>query len=274
MLTAPPPTSGRSAASQAGFTLVELLVAISIGTVVIFAVSAIMIVSLHQTQRTFTSVDATRQARTALATIESELHSACVNGDAPIQATSDGSTLNFLSYTGGGPNPKPLWHVLSFSGGTLTDGVYPAVYTATGTGHSWTQGSPQTSQTTLLTNVAQQPRSPAVPVFEYYAYEQAYTSGGDTYWYVADGNNIKPGTTGSTPDDHISGTALPLTAAVAATVVEVSLNLLVGPSGENLANSTLTSEYDPVTDAISLRLTTPPDYVPSGSGTASYLPCQ
>jgi prepilin-type N-terminal cleavage/methylation domain-containing protein len=259
-----------SSAPQAGFTLVELLVAISIGTVVLFAVSAIMIVSLHQTQRTFTSVDATRQARTALATIENELHSACVNGDAPVQATSDGSNLNFLSYTGGGPNPIPVWHVLSYSGGTLTDSVYPAVYTASGTGHSWTPGTPRTSQTTLLTNVAQQPG--AVPVVKYYAYQQAYTSGGNSYWYVPDGNNITPGTTGSTPNTSI--TALPLTSSDAATVVEVGVNLLVGPSGENLANSTLTSNFDPVTDAISLRLTTPPDYVPSGSGSASYLPCQ
>ena len=44
------------------------------------------------------------------------------------------------------------------------------------------------------------------------------------------------------------------------------INLLVGPTSENLDNSSLTSDVDPVTDAISLRLTTPPDYVPSGSG--------
>jgi len=267
MLSAPPPT----APSQAGFTLVELLVAISIGTVVIFAVSAIMIVSLHQTQRTFTSVDATRQARTALATIENELHSACVNGDAPVQATSDGNTLKFLSYTGGGANPAPVWHVLSYSGGTLTDSAYPAVYTATSTGHSWSQGTPGTTQT-LLTNVAQQPGPPVVPVFKYYAYQSPYTSGGNSYWYVPDGNTITPGTTGSHPDNPLS--TLPLTASSASTVVEVSINLVVGPSGENLANSTLTSNFDPITDAISLRLTTPPDYAPSGSGSASYLPCQ
>ena len=268
MLSAPPPTARPIAASQAGFTLVELLVAMSIGIVVIFAVSAIMIVSLHQTQRTFTSVDATRQARTALATIENELHSACVNGDAPMQATSDGSNLNFLSYTGGAANPTPVWHVISYSGGSLTDSVYPATYTATSTGHAWTKGTTRTSQTTLLTNVAQQPGS--VPIFKYYAYEQAYTSGGNTYWYVPDGNTITPGTTGSTPNTSVT---TPLTASTAATVVEVVLNLFVGPSGENLANSTLTSDFDPVTDAISLRLTTPPDYVPSGSGSSSYLPC-
>ena len=270
MLTAPPPNSRPSLASQAGFTLVELLVAISIGTVVIFAVSAIMIVSLHQTQRTFTSVDATRQARTALATIESELHSACVTGDAPVQTGSDASNLDFLSYTGGGANPAPVWHVLSYANGTLTDSAYPAVYTPTATGHAWTQGSPVTSQTTLLTNVAQQPGS--VPIFKYYQYVQAYTSGGNTYWYVPDGNTITPGTASSTPDTPVS--TLPLTAASASTVVEVSVNLFVGPSGENLANSTLTSNFDPITDAISLRLTTPPDYVPSCSGSGSYLPCQ
>jgi prepilin-type N-terminal cleavage/methylation domain-containing protein len=252
-----------------GFTLVELLVAMSIGIIVMFAVTGFMIFTLHQTQRTFSSVDATRQARTALATIENELHSACVNGDAPIEAPSDGSNLNFLSYTGGAANPTPVWHVLSFSNGTLTDSVYPAIYTATTTGHSWTQGTTATSTTTLLTNVAQQPGASAV--FQYFAYEQAYISGGNAYWWVPDGNNITPGTT-STVTTNALGT--PLTASVASTVVEVVVNLFVGPSGENLASSNLTSSFDPITDAISLRLTTPPDYVPSGSGSASYLPCQ
>ena len=52
-----------------------------------------MIVTLRQTQRTFTKVDATRQARTALATIENELHSACVNGRrVPVQAGSTATT--------------------------------------------------------------------------------------------------------------------------------------------------------------------------------------
>lgn len=274
MLSAAPRTPGPTRAYQAGFTLVELLVAMSIGVIVMFAVTTIMIVSLHQTQRTFTSVDATRQARTALATIENELHSSCVDGDAPVLATSDSNTLNFLSYTGGGANPQPVWHVLSFSGRTLTDSVYPAVYTATTTGHSWTQGTPRTSQTTLLTNLAQQPGPGGVPVpiFQYYQYVQApYTSGGNTYWYVPDGNTIVPGTTTTgTP----SAVGTPLSTANAASVVEVVVNLFVGPSGENLANSTLTSGFDPVTDAISLRLTTPPDYVPAGAGSASYQPCQ
>ncbi|MGZ4310872.1 MAG: PilW family protein [Solirubrobacteraceae bacterium] len=269
MLSLQRPPRRHDTPRDAGFTLVELLVAMSIGLVVMFAVTAIMIVSLHQSQRTFTSVDATRQARTALATIETELHSACVNGDAPVQATSDGSNLNFLSYTGGAANPTPVWHVLSYSGGTLTDSVYPAVYTAASTGHTWTQGTPRTSQTTLLTNVTQQPGG--VPVFQYYQYTTAYTSGGNSYWYVPDGNNITPGTTGSTPNSPVT---TPLTAATAATVVEVDLNLFVGPGGENLANATLTSSFDPITDAISMRLTTPPDYVPSGSGSGSYLPCQ
>jgi prepilin-type N-terminal cleavage/methylation domain-containing protein len=267
-------SSARLTASlrEGGFTLVELLVAMSIGVIVMFALTSIMIVSLHQSQRTFTTVDATRQARTALATIDNELHSACVNGDAPVQAPSDSSNLNFLSYTGGGANPTPVWHVLSVSGGKLTDSVYPAVYTSTTSGDTWTQGTTRTSQTTLLSNVQQQPTSTGTaPYFEYYAYTQAYTSAGNTYWYVPDGNNITPGTTSSTPDSSL-GT--PLTATTAATVVEVDVNLLVGPSGENLASSNLTSVFDPITDAISLRLTTPPDYVPSGSGSASYLPCQ
>ena len=71
-----------------GFTLIELCVAMAGGIVVMIGLLSIMIATLHQTQRTFTKVDATRQARTAIATIENELDSACVGGVTPIQAGS------------------------------------------------------------------------------------------------------------------------------------------------------------------------------------------
>ena len=70
---------------EAGFTLVELCVAMGAALVVIIGLTSIMIGTVQQTQRIFTKVDATQQARTALADLENELHSACVGGEAPIQ---------------------------------------------------------------------------------------------------------------------------------------------------------------------------------------------
>ena len=94
-------------APQDGFTFAELSVAMAAAIVVIIGLFSIMVVTLHQTQRTFTKVDATRRARTALADIENELHSACLvgsplsqNGDPPIQAGSEVIHLIFLSYYG------------------------------------------------------------------------------------------------------------------------------------------------------------------------------
>src|ERR1700727_41806 len=94
-----------------GFTLVELLVAMSAAIVVVIALSGIMVVTLHQTKGTLTRVDATRQARVAFTRVENELHSACVGGAAvPVQALSTPTKLIFLSYTGDAVSPIPVWH--------------------------------------------------------------------------------------------------------------------------------------------------------------------
>ena len=65
-----------------------------------------------------------------------------------------------------------------------------------------------------------------------------------------------------------------LSAASAATAVEVTINLVVGPSTSSLTNPTLTSVDEPVSDSISLRLTTPPDYTLAGTNAAVYGPCE
>src|ERR1700761_1139769 len=105
-----------------GFTLIELLVTIGCAGIVLLALMTIMIVTLHQTQRTFTRVDATRLARTAMATVENELHSACVNGTPPIQGAtqsgtveSDANDLVFVSYFGTSATPQAVWHRLSYN---------------------------------------------------------------------------------------------------------------------------------------------------------------
>ena len=261
--------------TEHGFTLAELSVAMFAGVVVIIGLFTIIDVTLHQTQRTFTKVDATQRARTALAKIENELHSACVGGSAPIQGVtngaieSDANNLVFLSFSGTSANPVPVWHHIAFnsSAATLTDTTYPV----TGTAPDWSQGSSPTATTTLLTNVAQ--LASTTPAFQYYAYKPEYTdSSGNQYMLVPDGTNLVPGN--STAPNQRLATSAGLSASDAASTVEVVINLLVGSSSQVGLNTTLQSDEDSVTDAVSLRLTTPPDYVPSGSTPTGYGPCQ
>ena len=53
----------RRLASEAGFTLVELMVTMVAGVVVLLALGTIMDVTLRETTRSFTLVDATERAR-------------------------------------------------------------------------------------------------------------------------------------------------------------------------------------------------------------------
>lgn len=259
----------RRAGDETGFTLIELCVAMAAGMVVMFGLVGIMIVTLRQTQRTFTKVDATRQARTAFANVENELHSACVGGATPIQAGSDANNLVFLSFYGTSARPTPVWHELSFdaSNHTLTD----ASYNVTGSGPVWGKGTPA-STNTLLSNVS--PQSNGTAAFQYFAYEPAYTDAqNNAYWTIPDGSNVVP-VTGTALTPHPLPDSSGLSAANAGIVVEVLINLRVGASSADLNNTSLTAVDDPVTDAISLRLTTPPVEVAAKASPQGFGPCQ
>jgi Tfp pilus assembly protein PilW len=265
---------------EEGFTLIELVVAMAAGLIVLFALTTIMIVSLHQTQRTFTKVDATRQARTAMATVENELHSACVNGgvngDQPIQTGSDVNNLVFIGYVGTSANPTPVWHQLTFHPGTGTAGTLTdTTYAVTGSAPNWARAAtPAPTTTTLLTNVAQ---VGTTPVFQYYAYQSVYTdpTTQNVFWIIPDGSNPNPGSPAATPPNTplsaAAGTGL--STGAADTTVEVVVSLLVGATAENLNNPSLHSLDDAVTDTVSLRFTTPPDYSPPGASATGYGPC-
>jgi hypothetical protein len=279
MLTAPRRDLRRTVLAQDGFTLVELVVAMAAAIVVLFGLTTIMVVAMHQTQRTFTVVDATRQARDAMANIENELHSACVDGSAPIQPGSDADDLDFISYYGSAASPTPVWHQITFNptAHTLFDTTYPVTANSSGTGGNWVQGSTATATTTLLSNVyAQTTGSVTTPVFQYFDYQADGTdAAGDTYYIVPDGTNLPPGGTGTPPDNPLTATlGTGLDQSDANNTVEVMINLLVGATSQNINNPGLTSADDPVTDAISLRLTTPPDDVTAGAQAEGYGPCE
>jgi Tfp pilus assembly protein PilW len=260
--------------AEHGFTLAELSVSMAAGVVVIGALFTIMIVSLRQTQRTFTKVDATRRTRTTLSNIENELHSACVDGSPPIQGVTNGivqtdaNNLVFISSYGTSASPVPVWHQITFNASTAT--LTDATYAVTGTSPDWGQGALATT-TTLLTNVAQ--LSSTIPVFQYYKYQPEYTDAGlNQYLMIPDGSNTVP-ISGATPNQPLA-TSSGLSAADGDTTVEVVINLLVGASAGTDHSTTLQSVSDPVTDTVSLRLTTPPDYAAAGTTPQGYGPCQ
>jgi len=264
---------------DSGFTLVELLVAMSAAVVVLFALTAILVAVMRGTQRTFTQLNASQRSRTAIADLENELHSACIGGgQVPIQAGSDGSTLQFLTYYGAAASPTPVWHKVAYdsSKGTLTD----TSYAVTGATANWTKGS-QTSSVQLLTNVTQRSSSSApIPVFQYYAYQPANGSSASGYWFVPDGTTPDPVTSQLTNLPLSAPTGTGLSAGDAADTTEVVINLSVGSDSETLNNPSLTAVNDQIDDAISLRLTIPPDQVPSSTSVAAgsippgYGPCE
>ena len=129
-----------------------------------------------------------------------------------------------------------------------------------------------TAQTTLLTNVSRQ--ASGAPVFSYFAYEQAYVDAQqNAYWAIPDGINRTP-QTGAALAAHPLADSPGLSSASAGQTVEVLINLLVGASSADSSNAGAASVDDPVTDAISMRLTTPPVEVPAGQTAEGYGPCQ
>lgn len=258
---------------ERGTTLIELLVVVLAGTVVTAALFALLELTLHQTSKTFTSVDATQRSRTLFETIDNELHSACVaDGSAPIQATGGAggatgdNTVIFLSQYGNAASVTPVEHQIDFNAGAQT--ITDTTFAVNGGGTpAWTFSTTPSSTRTLLTNVAQ---SGSTPVFQYFAYQQlSYTDGaGNAYVLLPDGTSPVPGTTTIPP---VAPLATPLSAANAVLAVEVLITLSVGPGGGTGENSSIGHPFDPVTNSVVLRITPAANHA---GANISFLPCQ
>jgi len=266
-------------AREHGFTLVELLASMAAGMVVLGGLVTVISVALQQTTYTFTRVDATERARSMLAHVEDELHSAClVNGATPIQGgagntqASDSSNLVFISQFGTSASPTPVEHRITYNvaAGTLTEYTYTAT-TGGSDPTKWTFSSTPTNANgrLLLNHVSQIVSGSAIPVFQYFSYEPYTDQNGNPAMMLMDGTATVPGTTNLPNPDPL---AVPLTTASssAPSVAEVMVNLLVGAQGGTLENTRLSSASDPVTDSIVLRFTPPAN---AAGGTATFGPC-
>lgn len=158
--------------NEGGTTLVELLVATAAGVVVLFAISAMIIVSLRETVRVNTHVDATQRARTVLTKVIEELHSACVAPQiAPVQEGSTGTSISFIHQTGSAVSPTPVLSKVTLSGSTLSQSEYPVTG---GEAPEWAFATTASSTQQLMTNIS--PTSPSTSIFNYYSYSNGEVS--------------------------------------------------------------------------------------------------
>jgi prepilin-type N-terminal cleavage/methylation domain-containing protein len=230
--------------SERGFTLIELMVATLIGTIVSAATLAIVIVSVHLSSNYGDRVDATQQGRIAMAKITQALNSSCVSAKLPpvlpntvdpantISAISDGNDVWFYSSLTDGATVTPNLVEISLAGGSLVETTYAY---ASGAAPDWVFSTTPTTFT-LLPNAAL--GAGHSTVFQYLGY-----TGGSL------ATNLDP-----------SGAAL--TTSTAAQVTEVTINFQANPTDNWTALGRPTS----VSDSVVLRL------APASSSTTN-TPC-
>jgi Prokaryotic N-terminal methylation motif len=262
---------------ERGFTLAELLATMAAGMVVMAGLTTMLTVTLRETSRTFTNVDATQRGRSTLESIAGELHSACVADlETPIQGgangtqVSDANNLVFLSQFGTSASPTPVEHKIAFNSSThtLTDSTYASTG---GTAPTWTFSSTPSTSKTLLTNVVPTPKSGGgtVPVFQYFAYEPYTDANGNTDMMLMDGTSAVPGTT-SLPNPDPLSTTTGLSQTDAASAAEVIITMNVGGAGHAHENTQLNDTYDNLTRAIVFRFTPAAD---TTGANATFNPC-
>lgn len=216
-----------------GFTLVELLVAISIGSVVLLATFSLLDTSVVLTGKTQSRVDATQRGRLAMETITTQLRSqVCPNATTPAivpsggaAAASDNYKIDFWVFTKTGAF-APERHVIAWD--TNTNSIIETDYNQAGT---------QLRQRTLLTKV-RPPQSPAnAPVFSYWAY---------------------PTTAATTPSR--GPLSIPLSPADAAAVALIKVNFVAQPdTGSSAAKTTPPPESQSFSDQVFVRTADPND---------------
>jgi prepilin-type N-terminal cleavage/methylation domain-containing protein len=149
---------------QSGFTLVELVVAMSIGTLVLLAAFSILDSSVVLTGKVTDRVDRTQRARVAMEDITRKLRSqVCPSpGQAAIIDAQD-YLVKFYMFSG----TKPIVpEIRQIAWDTNTNSIIESRWAGTGTAPATTWAATPTTRT-LLSDVLPPPSN--VPMFAYYA---------------------------------------------------------------------------------------------------------
>jgi Tfp pilus assembly protein PilW len=225
----------RDLGDESGITLIELMIALTSGLVIMAAITLAMLMTIRETDRVTSHVEANQRARLAMTRIVNQLHSACVAPQlAPVQEESTGSVLRFVHQVGSQIAPIPVMSEISLSGTALSQSDYEVVG---GTAPDWIFSTAPFSTEQLMKGVGQV--SETTPVFSYYSYSNGAIS--------------------STPLTTPLGTN-------AASAVQVSIAFEAAPEPPVSEDESAATE---IQDAVLLRLT-----APAYSSATNNLPCQ
>ena len=155
---------------ERGFTLVELLVAMSLALVVSTATLALVIVSGHLSSNYQDRIDANQQGRVAMERITQALNSSCVASSiTPVLAGSSPTQIWFYTSNTDAPEITPSEDTLSIVSNSLLLTTYPV----SGSAGTWTlNSSGGGTNFTLLpyAGLATVNGTASTPLFQYYSY--------------------------------------------------------------------------------------------------------
>jgi prepilin-type N-terminal cleavage/methylation domain-containing protein len=246
----------RRLTGQRGFTLPELLVAMSAAVVVVIGASTVMISALHTSRHVTDTVVSVQEGRTAMEQLLQELNSGCLANDvSPVQAStatgitpavsSDATHLVFVSGLGDSATATPTEHVISIQSGALVDAAYAStggLPPALNVAPTWTFNPTPVSRRIFLEKASQ--INGTTPLFSYLSYSNPSN------------------TTANSLVGAAALTSLPLSTADAASVAEVDLAWQAAPND----GQTAAGQVIQMNDSAVFRLT------PASPNGANY-PC-
>jgi type II secretory pathway pseudopilin PulG len=260
------PTSSRpSLASEHGFTMIELIIAISMGMIISLAAFSFLGFATSDVSRIDERVHIDQTARVTLENIVLQLHSACVTPSVvPIIPKSTSTSIKFISEAGTGSALSSVReHEITYEAakgaikGKLIEKTYLSIPPPTGK-EAPEYSFPTTATTTkkLLTGVVQsESGGKPVPIFQYYRYYQS----GDT---IPTGHTTIP--YGELYPKSLSETELKTEEGVEK-VVKVTVSFTLAPEGAEIATFNRDRPV-PLEDSVVFRLA-------PAAESSSNLPC-
>ena len=230
-----------------GFTLPEMLTAISMAVIISLAAFTLIEVTMHRAGETAARTDTNQRARAAMDTMTRELRSeVCLNKTTPPIVSGTDTSVGFYSDFTDQSNPDvpPVYRVLTFDGARITENDYVGTSNHAKPPTFAYDLSKGTTRVVLSNALAYRAPKATVdtPVFTYYAYDAA-----------------------NPPQTSVKLTT-PLTAADRARVARIDVNFRAtastqrGPDGKSRAVSKFSL---PVQDQVQVREADPNAYDPT-----------